>query len=379
VSEKPSYYFAWDKVGPVPVTLIERKSPDDWIAAAENELDQRMDVSAGPLLRCLCIQNVSEPEGESEIILTFNHAILDARSALPLLREFLLACSQDAPDLGPEIAAEGMTAATSLFPAQLTGFKYARSLASYLMRQMADEACYKWRARACRKAPIMNSGRNRILPMVLSAPLTEALVRATRRERITMNAILTAGMMLATKRHLYPGKDTPFRNITFADLRPYLRNNVPDSILGCFMGMCRLTVQMQDQPDFWKLARELQDAIYRSNQRGERFISNVLSPAMMKLIIRMKSMRMGTTAISYAGPIALGDAGNPIRVRGVHAFTTNMTIGPEFSALARFFREQIGLDFLYIDSDMNPEKARLIADEVKLILEEAVSNSRIGS
>jgi hypothetical protein len=240
---------------------------------------------------------------------------------------------------------------------------------------MADEASYKWRSRGCRKPAIMESGHNRILPIVLSKSLTEALVRATRHKRITMNAILTAGMMLATKRHLYPGKDTPFRNITFADLRPYLSNPAADTMLGCFMGMCRLTVQMQDRPDFWKLAREWQDAIYRSNQLGERFISNVLSPGMMKMIIRMKSMRMGTTAISYAGPIALGETDAPIRVRGVHAFTTNMTIGPEFSALARLFREQIGLDFLYIDSDIGSEKARLIADEVRCIFEEAVSHS----
>ncbi len=372
--ENGSYYFAWDKVGPVPVNPVERKSQDDWITAVESELDRRMDISAGPLLRCLFLRDSRETDGASEIILTFNHAILDSSSAMPLLREFLYACSREAPDLGPEITDEGAAAATSLFPARLRGIRYAGAVASFMMRQMADEAGYKWRARSCRKAPIAKSANNRILPVVLSAPLTEALVRATRSRRTTMNSILTAALMLATKRRLYPGKDTPFRNITFADLRPYLISPVPESALGCFMGMCRLTVQMQDKHDFWRLAREMHEGIYRSNRRGERFISNALSPGMMKMIIGMKSMRMGTTAISYAGPVSVGDAGAPIRVRSLHAFTTNMTIGPEFSALARLFLGQIYLDFLYIDSDMGPEQARLIADDVRLLLEEAVSH-----
>jgi hypothetical protein len=377
-AEKDRYYFAWEGVGPVPVTCIERKSPDHWIAAAEDELGRRMDIAAGPLLQCLHLKNPREPEGASEIVLTFNHAILDASSALALLREFLLACCSESVDLGPEITGEGSFAATSLFPPHLTGFGYSRRVASFMMHQMADEARYKWRARGCRKPLIKETGRNRMLPMVLSTELTETLVRATRRERITMNAILTAALMLGTKRHLYPSRNTPFRNITFADLRPYLRIPPPDDTLGCFMGMCRLTVPMQDHPSFWTLARELHDAIYQSNRRGERFLSNALSPGMMKMIIRMKSMRMGTTAISYAGPVTLADSGAPIRVRGLHAFTTNMTIGPEFSALARLFKGQIWLDYLYMDSDMGAETARRIAEECARVLEQAVAESARG-
>ncbi len=371
-SEKGSYYFAYDNVGPVPVTSSERKSPEDWVGVVEEELDRRMNIAEGPLLRCLLLRNPQEPAGESEIILTLNHAILDASSALSLLREFLHASAVESADLGPEVAAEGVSAATTLFPPHLTGFRYGGALAAFMMRQMADEASYKWRARGCRKGPIKDAARNKILPTVLASELTESLVRATRRERITMNAILTAALMLAVKRHVYPSKDTPFRNLTFADLRPYLSAPAPESMLGCFMGMCRLTIQMQDNPDFWKLARALHDAIYRSNRRGERFISNALSPAMMKMIIRSKSMRMGTTAFSYAGPVSVGDSGSPIKVQGLHAFTTNMSIGPEFSALSRMFKGRIWLDFLYMESDMGSKQARLIADEMQLILQEAV-------
>lgn len=375
VSEKGSFYFAWGDVGPVPLRLVPRKSPDDWIAATEAELNERMDVAAGPLLRCLYLQNPNAAGGESELILTLNHTILDATSAQPLLRELFRACTEERAETGPEISAEGVLSAVALFPRKLTGFGFARATAAYMARQMADEAGYRWRSRKCRKPPIAESARNRILPLRLSKPLTDALIRATRRQRITMNSILGAALMLAAKRYLYPSKDTPFRTITFADLRPYLRETVPEDTLACHMGMCRLTIQMQDRPDFWNLARELNDAIYRSNKRGERFLANALSPGMMKMIVRMKKMRMGTTALSYAGPISVDQDYGSIRIRGLHAFTTNMTIGPEFSALSRLFLGEIWLDLLYIDTDMDSEMAARIAEEMRGILTEAAQSA----
>jgi hypothetical protein len=90
-------------------------------------------------------------------------------------------------------------------------------------------------------------------------------------------------------------------------------------------------------------------------------------------------MRMGTTAISYAGPVTVGDSGAPIQVRGLHAFTTNMAIGPEFSALARLFKGRIWLDYLYMDSDMSPETARRIADECALVLQQSVTEAGPGA
>jgi hypothetical protein len=370
---KGSYFFTTENVGPIALEVAGRNAPDDWMAVVEEELDRRMDVNAGPLLRCRFLQNLKNPHGESEVILTFSHTIIDASSGVPLLREFLRACSEDRVDLGPDNVEEGAHSAKELFPNHLSGFGYARGVGAHMMRQMTGEVSYRWRARGCRKAPIRDSGRNKILPMALSKPLTDELIRVSRRKRVTMNAILTAGLMLAAKRHVYPGRDTPFRNITFADLRPYLRTPVADGLMGCYMGMIISTIQMQDRPDFWKLAHDIHEAIYLSNHRGERFISNALSPGMMKMIIGMKAMRMGTTAISYAGPITVGEEKGPIRISGLHAFTTNMTIGPEYSALARLFKGEIWLDNMYMDSDMDKKKAGEIADEIRLILEGAVA------
>ncbi len=371
VSEKNVRQFEFGDAAPVPLTVAERKSDDCWTAVAEDELNRRLDVGAIPLLRCVYLGNARDPGSKSELILTLNHAILDGSCLPSLFHDLLLAWAVENREMDGETVAEGDTPATALFPRRFSGVGFGVAVAGYMMRQMADEMAYRWTARGTRVPSVTDSGRNRILPTRLPAQLTGSLVRATRRERITMNAILSAALLLAVKRELYPSLDRPLRNITFADLRPYLRTRVPDEVLGCYMGMCRYTIPMTDGPDFWRLARKVQDAVHRSNRRGERFVANALSPAMMKMVLNQKSMRMGSTALSYAGPVSLGASAGGIRVVGLHAFTSNLPIGPEFSALARMFLGEIWLDFLYLDSDMGEEKALRMSNEVRNILESA--------
>jgi NRPS condensation-like uncharacterized protein len=372
-SERGAYYFVFGNAVPIEVTLAERKTPQDWVVAVEDELNRRMDYASGPLVRCLFLQNSREPGGSAEILLTLHHSIIDARSVLPLIREILAGCAGAEIDLGAEVAGEGAAAGITLFPREFQGVGFVRAVIFYMMRQMADEAAYRWAARGSRKPPIDMSARNKILPVRFPAPITAALIQSTRRERVTLNSILTAAQMLAVKRQLYPSRDTPLRNITFTDLRPYLGTTVPEGVLGCHMGMCRFTVQMKDNADFWRLAHEVNGTIYRANRRGERFLGNALSPGMMKMIFRMKKIRMGATALSYAGPIAMDHEMGPIRVLGVHAFISNMGIGPECSALVRLYRDELWWDMLYLDSDMGPEKAQRIVDEIRSILDQAVS------
>ena len=62
-----------------------------------------------------------------------------------------------------------------------------------------------------------------------------------------------------------------------------------------------------------------------------------------------------------------------IRVTGLHAFISAMDIGPELSAQARIFNEQLWMDFMYLDTDMDAGMAEKIVAELKAILEKAGS------
>ena len=171
---------------------------------------------------------------------------------------------------------------------------------------------------------------------------------------------------------MYDGQTTPLRHMTFAGLRPYLKPPLTNENLGCYIGMSRCTLLAEAGQVFWTLARELHDKIYRSAKQGEKFIASVMSKGMMKMLFKMKSARMGTTALSYMGVNRLDDSYGAVKPIGLHTYVSNFTLGPELTALTVIFSGELCWDILYLDADMAPIKAREIAEEIRIILEKSI-------
>ena len=371
VPEGKAHAYQFDAAGPIPLEVSERAGADHWISVAEEELGRRIDFSAGPLIRC---RYLVDADG-GDLIVAIPHNILDATSAAPLFRELLGLCAGQSLTDAADIALEGRTPAPALYPKGFTGAGLALAAAGQMGRQMVDELQFRWNSRGVRPAPILpiESGHCRILPLKFPAPLTAALIQASRQRRITLNSMLSAAMLSAVQRQLYPSPRVPLRHIIFSDLRSRLSRSVPDNMLGCFLTMFRLTVMVEQDGAFWDLARQVQEKTVRAAHSGERFVAYSMAPGMMKMIFRMKAFRMGATAVSYAGALEMGVSGGPFEVTGVHAFAANMTLGPEYSGLARLFRGELYWDLLYLDSDMDAAGAGAIAGQIRTILESATS------
>jgi hypothetical protein len=359
--------FEFDVARPIQFATAPRHRDDDWMAAVEEELHHPVDVAAGPLLRCRYLE---DREG-GDLVLTLHHAIVDARSAGGLLRELLAYCGGEPVEPADDTADEGRYPARALYPDAFRGLRLARAVAGYLGRQFADEVAFRRQARGQRQPPVALDGRCGILSMTLPAPLTSALVHASRRERVTLNAALGAGLMVAVQRLIYRAERGLLRHVTFADLRPRLSREVPDGVLGCMMTMLRFTLTVDQRLGIWPLARDIQEATSRAVRAGDRYVTELLSPLAMKATFGRKKDRLTATALSYTGPLALPVRCGPLEVLGVHAFTTSLPLGPEYSALARLFRGQLCCDLQYLDSDMDAAGARRLADELRAILAEA--------
>jgi hypothetical protein len=366
------YAFHFDAAGPIPLEAGDRTEGDGWIAVAQEESHRPLDCAAGPLARGRYLVN----QQGGDLILSIHHTIVDGASAEHLLGELLALCAGRAPeDAGDDQAQEGRLPAPALYPDEYRGLGFARALAALMGRQMADEASFRWRSRGVRKPPIPDTGRCRMLPIRFPAGLSEALERASRRRRITLNAILSAGLITAVQRRLYPmprvPARVPLRHLIFADLRSRLRTVVPESRLACLLTMFRFTVIAGDAGGFWTLARSVQEATVRAARSGERYLAYSMSPRLMKLVFDRKPFRMAATALSYSGPVTLPTAYGRFELVGLHAFAPNMTVGPEYHALVRLFRGELWWDIGYMNCDMDETLARQIADDTKAVLEEA--------
>jgi len=291
------------------------------------------------------------------------------------LGELLQICAE-APrsdEWAPHAALEAAPAAEKQFPASFKGLRGLAKLIRYALAQMADEIRYQWSVRGKRTPPVRLGGRG--FPLTLSIPesLVDRLSKRCRVEMVTFNSLLNATLLLATNRFLYAGKLTPMRTFSFADLRPFTVPPTPPTPLANYISMLRFTENVSAQDDIWTLTKDLHAKIYRALKSGEKFSASRMSETLLKMFTTLKLMRMGSTALNYSGVVPLQKQYAEIEVTGLHAYLSSFDIGPEVSAQARLFNDELNIDFMFLETDMDRETARKIVAEVRVILEGAVT------
>ena len=105
---------------------------------------------------------------------------------------------------------------------------------------------------------------------------------------------------------------------------------------------------------------------------GDKFVANILAEAFIKLVTTGKSFRVGATALNYGGVVPVLPNYGVMKVTGIHMFVSGYDLGPELSAQAQLFNEQLFWDFVYLDADMTRDEALAITEEIQTILAHAI-------
>jgi hypothetical protein len=366
--EKGIYYFA-KLVGPtLPFYVLPRWNAEHWIYIAEVELAKRIDASTGPLFRCTYLY--SEAEKRGDIIFSFFHPIVDASSVSQFMHELLVVCASfmeqktvSPYELAPTPPMEFR------FPSAFRGLPLALNQLRYAFQQMIDEFFYQLQTRGKRVPPVHNhASQGHILSVQLTEDLTESISQCANKEGMTLNSVLNAAMLLAVNRHLYAGQQVPMRTFSFASLRPYVQPPSGDEDLACYISLLRYTVLVSGGADFWSLARDLHKKIYSSLKSGDKFVAATLAESLIRTVTRSESFRMAATALNYSGVVPVQSLYGSMRVMGLHGFVSAYDLGPEFSAEAQIFNNQLFWDFVYLEADMNRDEANAIVEEIRSIL-----------
>jgi hypothetical protein len=372
LSEKGKYYFAKLVEPTLPFYFLPRWNSEHWIYVAEVELAKRIDASTGPLFRCTYLYSPGDECGD--IILSFYHPIVDASSVSQFMHGLLTVCASfmDQKTVSPyELAPVPPT--ESCFPSAFRGLPLVISTLRYHFQQMIDDFVYQMQTRGKRIPPVHDhSSPGHILSIQLPEDMTESLTQRARKEAMTLNSVLNAAMLLAVNRHLYAGQQVPMRTFSFASLRPYVQPPLSDEDLACYISLLRYTVLVSGGVDFWTLAHNLHKKIYSSLKSGDKFVAATLAESLMNMLTRSKSFRMSATALNYSGVVPVQSVYGSIRVTGLHGFVSVYDLGPEFSAEAQLFNNQLFWDFTYLDADMSRDEAKAIVEEIKSILKSAL-------
>jgi len=355
-----------------------RRSDDDWKRQAETELNTPFDLMPGPLFRVRYLVNPEE-SGVCELVLTAHHAIIDGVSAACLLHELLGLCESlaagtrvEKPDsLGLYEAAEHM------FPARYRNWRGVLEQAAFIGRQIRDGFSFWREIRGIDEPEIKTRAQCRILTFQLSASLTTRLTRVSVKKGITLNSLLCAVQLLTARDHSFNSGSVPLRHFIFADLRPYLEPSIPAGNLGAYFAMLHLLSRVKSDTGIWELARSLNTQIHEASKRGDKFSSILMSKAMMKSVLAKPRFRMGHAALAFLGPVTLSPSYGDIRPLGLHAFVSNMVLGPVYTANVRLFMRQLYWDMIYLDSDMDRTTAQRVADSVQQTLSSLAQAKRI--
>ncbi len=357
------HYFETEGVPAIPLKVIDRISDNHWAEVVEDYLNFKFDHPHGPLLQCAFI---TDGQHQGELILAAQHSIVDGDSVENLFRELMTLCAV----IGSGDDVEGFDPLPPLppvedfFPARFKGFELTRKSIAYFLAQMGDEFTYQWRLRGKRVPPIHLDARGCIFPMRMPQDVTASIVRRARRERVTLNSLINAALLLSAQKHLYDGAEMPFRYMSMADLRPYLEPPAPADQVASYISPLRYTIQVSPKDDLWSLARRINDQIYASAKRGDKFLASVMAEQFMRMTFGLKRFRMATTALSYGGASQLEKEFGPYKIRGVHGFVSNFGLGPEFSGQVSIYDDELWWDMLYLDTDMDRDGAQRIAEEI---------------
>lgn len=352
---------------PLPFKTIERTHMDTWRSIAEAEMTHRYDHETGPLFRATYVYG----DNVGELILNVHHTVMDAVSGMNLLDELLKLCSGEITDRPPLQLAPVFE---TVFPPQHQGWQRAVKLAGYALSQIAEMMRFAWKTRGKRTPPVRLGGNGHLATLLLPEELVDALSRQGRKRGVTLNSIMNAALMLATNRHLYDGATLPMQTFAFADLRPYTIPPTGAEQLANYISMLRFTVDVAGEMNFWDLAQVLHAKIYRTLKSGDKFSAALMTENLMKMFTRMKSMRMGSTALNYSGNVPLKTQYGEINIVGLHAFVSAYDLGPEVSSQARLFNDQVWWDFMVLDTDMDGDLTETVLAEIKSILERASQN-----
>ena len=372
IIEKNHHYFESGEIPKIHLDILNRKNETQWVEIAEDELNHLFDHPKGPLMKSTILKGT---DGKGEIILTAQHSIVDGASMEILFHELMdiSAKLESGNEISDYDSLDPLPPMENFFPTDFQGFNLKRKALGYFLRQMGDEFTYQLSLRSKRKPPIELNPRARIIQFHTPKETTASLTSIAREELVTLNSITNAAVLLSVKKHLYGGEEMPFRFMSMADLRPYLEPASPVDQVASYISPLRYTIKVLAGDDLWSLSHRINQLIYESAKRGEKFLASVMSYQFLKMTFSLKKFRMSTTAISYGGASKFKSSYGPYKVRSLRGFVSNFGLGPEFSGRVELHDDELWWAMIYLDSDMDHEGAQIIADEINQILEKAVS------
>ena len=340
----------------------------DWQSAIEQQLSEPFAAQVTPLMRCLYL----ETPARSVLALCFHHAIADGRAGTALLRR-LLGLTVSAAEPTPRHGPAALPAMAEVHPARFRWIdqpEAAKQLRTTLItdyRRHGPLPAIPWLATEA-TGRIPKFIRLRFAPAV-----TRSLLTAARTHGTSLHGALCAAQLLAQRQLQSGAQASAFFLSCPVDMRAHLEPAQPATPTGLFVSLISATFSINDNADFWPLARDITDQTRRQIARGEGHLLFHLfgldgTPVLPERLapFRQKTLAsLPNTMVSNLGAIA--EVAQDPAVEAISFALCPMPYQTLFTA-ASSYRDQLLLNVGYDQARLSQANAELLTRGIEQIL-----------
>ena len=356
-----------NKATTIPIQVVQPTANKTWLKLANQWLNSSIDAQQGHHLQLIIVEDTAS--GEGQLIVAANHTLLDSEVLNSILHDLLTLYAQVAANQisTPEPSTLQLRTEDAA-PPKYKGWRYVSKYMWEFMYAMYEEVQFLAHPRAKIDFSTRKPFRNQILTISLSEAETQALIRKTRQQRVSVNETLHAALFLAVNKHRYGNQRHLLRTLIPVSLRKHLQPQIATNTIGSYIVTLRLRVMVDPHVGLWTLAKRIQEQLLVKMKRNDKYFVAWLGKLATELSLRVRLWRLAHIAISYTGTTAIENIYGDLGISGLHAFYSGNVIGPEVYIRSGIFQRQLVLDVMSLDADMTLQTAQAIADDMVALL-----------
>jgi hypothetical protein len=248
-------WFTSEGAGEIPVEIVPRESPDDWIKVVQVSCEVPFQFETQPAIRFILVQSPAT----AELIILCHHILCDGLSLAYLARDLMEHLGDPAREV--EVLPDPVPIERDNIPDDVSLNAVARFFINRINKKWAREKVLfdQEDYRELTEAYWMNY-THQVLPVELSEAQTASLIDRCRKEKVTVNSALSAAFLGAQV--VVQGAKPYHPSIGVAgSLRDRLQRPAGE-VMGFYAGVVTLKYKYQGHRGFWDNARSFHKKVW---------------------------------------------------------------------------------------------------------------------
>ena len=338
----------------------------NWRVAIETQLATPFTREEAPLARFLWFQGKGK---KSVVAMVFHHSIADGRSGACALFDVLRHAVGQAPSIQlkkaqPSSQQLDLIQDKGLVAGKLKELKFWLDKGKESLKFREQLPGYDMAAGDTREI--------KIIPSSISSKVSKALLAVCRDNNTTVHGALGAALLFAIFDEFEEEKSRYLGVNSLVDLRSKLKGGLTEQDLGLYISTVTTIHLLDEQADFWRVAREIPEQLKGVMNSGDANLINSVYPETAlftpnksgaKRLQKVVAMAPASSMLTNIGRVDVLPLGNDIRIKTV-SFAVSPPAQHPICMTSTSYDGQIHVNVLYDQCKLKSKQAKRMTDNI---------------